>query len=194
MKRFLHIFLSVGILSVTGSILQAVASAGGDIGSEISPKTAVATCTQRNSKCAATVNAIGDVVTLDVKTLPAKDLGTITDEKKVTLELPKGKNERKLYSLTPTSGESKYTKIFVLFDNKEQPTGTRLNGQTVIMAYRQFEKEKSNQWVEVGRISSNVPLESAEVTLMPDGVAKVANPMKPTESILFNVGKKDFKS
>jgi hypothetical protein len=29
---------------------------------------------------------------------------------------------------------------------------------------------------------------------MPDGVAKVANPMNPEETIIFNVGKKDFKA
>ncbi|MBA3751228.1 hypothetical protein H0X06_00285 [Candidatus Dependentiae bacterium] len=192
MKHLSVKFFSLMLLSTAFVSVKGAATAGGNIKSEISPKTAVATCTQRDSKCAATVNAIGDVVTLDVSSMQAKDLGIIQDENKVTLELPKEKNEKKLYSLTPTTGESKDKKIFVLFDNKEQPTGTRLHGQTVIMAYRQFEGEKSNQWVEVGRISSNVALDTAEVTLMPDGVAKVANPMKPAESILFNVGKKDF--
>ncbi|MBA3751227.1 hypothetical protein H0X06_00280 [Candidatus Dependentiae bacterium] len=191
MKRFSTNFFSLMLLST--AFLAVHATEGKNIKNiDVRDKAQVSTCTQGGPKCKVTVNAIGDVITLDVSSMQAQDLGTIQDEKKVTLELPKGKNERKLYSLTPTTGESKGTKVFVLFDNKEQPTGTRLHGQTVIMAYRQFEGEKSNQWVEVGRISSKVALESAEVTLMPDGVAKVANPKNPTEIILFNVGKKKF--
>ncbi len=190
MKLLLSKLFSVMLLSAAGMSLYA--AAGRDIKTDT--KIGASTCTQKDSKCAVTINAVGDVVTLDVKTTAAKDLGTINDETKVTLDLPKEAGSTKLYSLTPTTGESKDTKIYIAFVNRVQPKGSRLFGQTVIMAYRQFEGEKSNQWVEVGRISSNVPLESAEVTLMADGVAKAADPMNPSETIIFNVGKKNFKA
>jgi hypothetical protein len=192
MKVLVSRFFSVALLSAAALSLHA--TAGRDIRTDVSPKTGVATCTQKDSKCAVTINAVGDVVKLDVKTASATDLGTISAETKKTIALPKEGGSNTLYALTPTAGESKGKKIYVVFENKVQPKGSRLFGQTVIMAYRQFEGEKSNQWVEVGRITSNVPLESADVTLMPDGVAKVANPMNPEETIIFNVGKKDFKA
>ncbi len=178
------------LMIALGTAVGLYAAAGRDI--VTAPKTGVSTCTQKGSKCEVTINAVGDVVTLDVKTATAKDLGTISDEAKVTVELPKEGGTTKLYSLTPTAGESKDTKIYVLFKNNVQPKGSRLFGQTVIMAYRQFEGEKSNQWVEVGRITSNVPLESAELTLTADGVAKAPNPSNPSETLIFNVGKKNF--
>jgi hypothetical protein len=192
MKSLVISFFQLAAVLATASGLSAVA--GRDLRTDINPKTGVATCTQKDSKCAVTINAVGDVVKLDVKTATATDLGTISAETKKTINLPKEGGSNTLYSLTPTEGESKGKKIYVVFENKVQPKGSRLFGQTVIMAYRQFEGEKSNQWVEVGRITSNVPLESADVTLMPDGVAKVANPMNPEETIIFNVGKKDFKA
>ena len=190
MKVLVSRFFSIVLLSMTGLALHAVA--GRDIRTAV--KTAVSTCTGRLSKCISKVNAIGDVVVMDVNEEDAEDLGTIEDETTVNFELPQEAGTQMLYSMTPTSGESSDTKIYLLFKNVEQAPGTRLAGKTVILVYRQFEGEDRDEWVEVGIVESNVPLQSAEVTLMPDAVAKVANPMEPEETILFEVGKKDFSA
>lgn len=192
MKVLISRFFSVAALSLVG--VAVYATAGGDIRSGAS--TSVATCTARNSKCgsrAGRVNAIGDVVVMDVNEEDAQDLGTIEDETLVTFELPQEPGSDKLYSMTPTSGESSDTKIYLLFRNIEQAPGTRLAGKTVVLAYRHFEGQDSDEWVEVGRLITTEDLpEAAEVTLTPDAVAKVPNPMDPEETIVFEVGKKDL--
>ena len=191
MKPVLTVFFPVSlIVTIFGAF--SINAAGRDVNTKIN--TAVATCTQRGSTCTAKANAVGDVVEFDVNTATAKDLGTIKDETKVDIDLPKNVGEKLLYSLTPTTGESKDTQVYLLFVNKEQPAGTRLAGKSVVIVYRQFAGEKTNKWVEVGIVSNDKPLSLAEATLMPDGVAKVPNPKNPTEPVIFNLGKKNFNA
>jgi hypothetical protein len=90
MNPIARIFFPIALIVTAVAALHA--AAGRDIKTDIKPKTGVATCTQKGSQCAVTINAIGDVVTLDVKRMKAQDLGVINEEKTVTINLPRNRN------------------------------------------------------------------------------------------------------
>jgi len=200
MKLLLKKFSLVVLLSMPA--LSINAAAGGN--NTVLTQAAVTTCTASNSKCNASIggknvlNAVGDVMKIQFTQAEVKDLGIITEEKTLTLDLPRKKDEKKFYSFTPTSGESQDMKINVAFVNMPLLAGTRLGsmfaGKNLIVVYRQFANEKSTQWVEIGEISSQEEMAFVNFTLMPDGVAKADNPMNPGEKVLFNVGKMDLKA
>jgi hypothetical protein len=152
-------------------------------------KTAVATCGGPDSSCSAVVNAIGDVVNIDVSTLAVTALGQIGTDKTIDIELPDTVGTQKVYSLTPTQGESMGKRIYIVLDNIAQRPGSRLAGKTVVKMYRQFEGDKKNQWIEVGKIETPAKtLGSAPVTFKPDGTAVWTNPVTDMH-VVFLIGK-----
>ena len=164
------------------------------ISAESNAKTAVANCGAETIKCEAVVNAIGDQVEIDVSKYSVIDLGTITTEKTVDILLPKSVGMQTVYSLTPTTGESKGAKIFIVFDNLKQRPGTRLFGKTLVKIYRRFATEPKTSWIEVGSIVVNqkeLPKPTTQVTLKPDGTATWIDPVTK-EPTVFLVSKKNL--
>ncbi len=160
-------------------------------------KTAVVSCGAETVECTAVVNAIGDPIEIDVSKYKVDDLGTITQEKqekKVTVTLPVEPGSQTVYSLTPSIGESKDKKIFIVFDNIKHRPGTRLFGKTQVKIYRRFADEKATQWIEAGKIEvheKQLPYPETPITVKPDGTAVWVNP-KTNEPTVFQIGKKDL--
>ena len=110
----------------------------------------VTTCTGAHSNCNVTINAVGDVITVDVKNTPIKDLGTLSSEKVAELAMPKEPGTHEVYSFTPSEGELTNTKIYLLVQNVEQARGTRRADMNVFKLSRQLPGNKPNEWTEVG--------------------------------------------
>ncbi len=109
----------------------------------------VAACGDQ-STCNVTINAIGDVVTVDIKGTPVVDLGTLSADEVKTLALPETPGTHNVYSLTPSAGDLANTKIHLLVQNREQKRGTRRADKHIFKFSRQLPGDKPNQWVEVG--------------------------------------------
>ena len=62
----------------------------------------ITTCTGAGSTCNVTINAMGDVIELDVSTLPVEALGKIEQDKEINLTLPVKTGDRNVYSYIPT--------------------------------------------------------------------------------------------
>ena len=113
----------------------------------------VTTCTGANAQCNVTISAIGDVVEVDIKGAQIKDLGTINEERVKSLALPGTIGTYSIFSLTPSEGDLKGTKVFLLVQNQAQRAGTRQADMTVFKFSRQLPGDKPNEWKEVGEIT-----------------------------------------
>ncbi len=162
-------------------------------------KTVLQPCGQ-NSQCEQTVvlNAIGETMTLTIPSNQITSLGLITQEKKVTLTLPKEPGTQTAYSFTPTTGESKGQLVTIAFDNKRQRPGTRLAGKTLMRIYRRFASDPAGTWVEIGKMTYAGLLHKelagdfkADITLKTDGTGVYMDPVK-NKPVLFLAGTKDL--
>ena len=150
---------------------------------DIDIKIGVTTCTGGASTCSTTISAMGEVVELDVAKLPVKDLGTISQDQVINLTIPANKDDKNVYSYTPSEGELTGTKIYLTLDNQPPRAGTRLAGKTVIKMYRQLEGNTPNQWIDVGEIytvqkDKTLPVNELPFTFKKDGNLETENPNK----------------
>lgn len=155
-------------------------------------KTAVIDCAGAGTECAAVINAVGDVVNVNVSSYPVKDLGIISQDKKAPITLPEEPGKT-IYSITPTSGESAKKTIVILFDHTVPRPGSADFFKKVIKIYRQFKGDNPMNWTEVGMISSTEKkLGDVTVTFKTDGTAVYTDPTGKLH--VFALGKIKLKS
>lgn len=159
----------------------------------IEHKKAILICGDQNIQCTvAILGAVGDPINIDVSKYKVTDLGKISSEKEVTVELPKDVGTQTVYSFTPTTGESKDRLIYFVFDNIKHRPGSRLFGTINIRMGRRFADEDPKKWVEVGNIlAPKLETTKAVITIKPDGTAVWIDPNK--EPRVFQIGKKNLR-
>lgn len=135
-------------------------------------------------------NVRGDFVpSFEIKNQGVEDLGTISSETRRTLDTS-FRGTRKYFSFTPSAGKSKGTKIYFGLHSEYDYIDKVGKTNFRVMITRSFDGDNRNTLVEVGGIKSNTELKSVEVTLTPEGIMKVKDPIKPLETITFDLGKK----
>ncbi len=184
-------FLYAGAL--LGSILTGMA-----LNAETHVTNIIQYCTGDSAICRqkGRVNAIGDVVNIDVSKYPVKALGKITEEKLMTLALPEKEGEKVIYSFIPTVGDFAGQLVYVVFDYLVARPGSRIAGKSTVMLYRSLEGAKATQWTEIATITmlaKDVKLQPIEVTVKPDGTGVWIDPQTNKPEI-FLIGRKDFSA
>jgi hypothetical protein len=170
------------------TILTAGSLCSGQTTIDIKAKVAVATCLRGN--CPVTINAVGDKVHIDLSKYKITDLGTLTAEKEVTLDLPTVPGEMKIYSFTPSEGDLAGTKVHVAFDNQQARAGSRFSGLNIVKVHRHAEGEK--EWTEAGSFSGKDQPSTWVFTAYPNGDFKTFSPEGKKE-VTFELGAGELK-
>lgn len=146
---------------------------------------AVSTCTGKNSNCSITINAIGDVVDVDVNDSLIVEFGKVTLDSVKNLSLPEIPGIHRIYSFIPSEGELAGTEIYLLVQNEEQRIGTRRAEKTVFTLSRLLADDKSTDWIKVGDIAVK---KSDTLKVMPflfekDGTINTFEVKEPLEGV-----------
>lgn len=103
------------------------------------------------------LNAVGDVVVIDLSKLPVKELGRITETKTVDIKMPADEGKEVL-SFIPTVNDNKGQlagkKIWLAIYNQKQRPGSRLADRSVFIFYRHVEGEPKDSWTELARLTT----------------------------------------